>query len=201
MAARGLTAEDDGDVLMAERCLALAEMAVGRSIAAQIAAGARAVLICEPAANIVYLSPRQMAAGSDIFERFVIRPNLRLKNRLDEAGVDLILHDCGELTDFMVREFAGRLNPVILSLGSSRKLWEDAALVPKNIVLYGNLPTKNFYSDSVMPLEKVREMAREIPERMRAAGHPHILGSECDVLHVADSIGTIARKVQAAFRE
>ena len=99
----------------------------------------------------------------------------------------------------MVRELAERLNPVILSLGSSRKLGEDAALVSKDVVLYGNLPTKNFYSDSVMPLEKVRELAREIPARMRAVGHPHILGSECDVLHVADSIDTIARKVQAAF--
>jgi hypothetical protein len=34
-----------------------------------------------------------------------------------------------------------RWSPVILSLGSSRVLWEDAQLVPKHVVLYGNLPS------------------------------------------------------------
>ena len=66
-------------MLMVERCLALAEVAVARSLGAQIAAGARAILIYESAANIVYLSPRQMAAGADIFESFVIQPNPQLK--------------------------------------------------------------------------------------------------------------------------
>jgi methanol--5-hydroxybenzimidazolylcobamide Co-methyltransferase len=55
----------------------------------------------------------------------------------------------------MVEAFANRLHPAILSLGSSRKLWEDARLVPRDVVLYGNLPTKLFYSDSVMPVEEV----------------------------------------------
>ena len=49
--------------MLAERCLALAEMAIARSLEAQIKAGAKAVMICEPAANIVYLSPRQMSSG------------------------------------------------------------------------------------------------------------------------------------------
>jgi hypothetical protein len=32
---------------------------------------------------------------------------------------------------------------------------------------------------------------------MTACGHAHILGSECDVLHVPDAAGTIRRKVEA----
>jgi hypothetical protein len=199
MAGMGLTAGEDPVILLAERSLALAEMTVRRSVAAQIRAGARAVLICEPAANRVYLSPRQIEAGSDIFERFVIQPHLRLKALLDFQDVDLIFHDCGELTDFMVRQFAERLDPAILSLGSSRLLWEDAALTPRTTVLFGNLPTRSFYSDAAMPLEKVLAIAAELVANMRACGHPHILGSECDVLHVPEAAETIRRKVAAAF--
>ncbi len=195
MAGMGMTAEEDAGVLMVERCLALAEMTVSRWIGAQAAAGARAVIICEPAANRVFLSPKQLEAGSDVFERFVMQPNLRLKQQLSKAGADLIFHNCGELIPMMVREFAERLDPVILSLGSSRKLWEDAALVPKNVVLYGNLPTKNFYSDSVMPVERVEKLVTELIEKMHAANHPHILGSECDVLHVPDAAASIRHKV------
>ena len=197
MAGMGLTAAEDPGVAAAERCLEMAEMAVARSLAAQLRAGARAVLVCEPAANVVYVSPKQMEAGADIFERFVIQPNQRLKAQLATAGADLLFHDCGQLTAGMVRAFAIRLDPAILSLGSSRKLWEDAALVPGHIVLFGNLPTKSFYSDSAMPLEKVRKIARDLRERMQACGHPHILGSECDVLHVPGAAETIRRKVEA----
>ena len=195
MAGMGITAGQDGGILMAERCLRLAEMAVARSLAAQMRAGARAVLLCEPAANVVYISPKQIAAGADIFERFVMQPNLRLREQLRAGGVDLIFHDCGALSPFMVREFATRLDPAILSLGSTRKLWEDAALTPKNVVLYGNLPTKSFYSNGDMPEEKVAALTRELMERMRAAGHPHIVGSECDVLHVPGAGEAIRRKV------
>jgi uroporphyrinogen-III decarboxylase len=195
MAGMGLTGEEDPAVLMAERCLVLAEAAVRRSIEAQIRSGAKAILICEPAANRVYVSPKQMEAGSDVFERLVMQPNLRLRGVLDNAGVDLIFHDCGELTTTMVEQFATSLNPVILSLGSSRKLWEDAAVVPKQVVLYGNLPTKNFYSDAAMPADTVVEKTCELIRNMRTCGHPHILGSECDVLHVAEAAETIQRKV------
>lgn len=197
LAGRGLTGQDDAGVLAFERCLELAELAVTRSLAAQIRAGARAMLICEPAASTVYLSPRQIAAGSSIFERYVIEPHLRLKQRLDEAGVDLILHDCGELTLAMVEQFAQRIHPAVLSLGSPVKLWEAAAVTPKDVVLYGNLPTKSFYSDAAMPAERVVELARELRRRMREAGHPHILGSECDVLDVPEAREAIWRKIQA----
>jgi hypothetical protein len=195
LAGQGLKAEDDDGIRMAEVALELAEMALHRSLRAQIAAGAKAVIVCEPAANRVYISPKQLAAGSDVFERFVMQPDLRMRALLREAGVDLIFHNCGELTTDMVREFATRLDPVILSLGSSRKLWEDAAVVPKHIVLYGNLPTKNFYSDDAVPLEAVEAITRELTARMREAEHPHICGSECDVLHVPGAAQTIRRKV------
>lgn len=196
LAGMGLTGEEEPTVALAERAAELAELTVARSLAAQIAAGARAIIVCEPAANAVYLSPKQMAAGSDIFERFVMEPNLRLKRQMDDAGVDLIFHDCGETTDAMVEAFGRRLHPVILSLGSSRRLWEDAARVPRDVVLYGNLPTKSFYSDSRMPVEEVARLTCELLERMAATGHPFILGSECDVLSVPEAHETIRRKVE-----
>ncbi len=159
------------------------------------------MMLCEPAANRVYLSPKQIERGSDVFERFVMQPNLRVKALLEESGADLILHDCGELTDFMVEQFATRIHPVILSLGSSRKLWEDARLVPRDVVLFGNLPTRNFYSDEAVPPERAVELAEELVAAMRAAGHPFILGSECDVLHVPEYAETIRRKVEVALRK
>jgi uroporphyrinogen-III decarboxylase len=197
MAGMGMTPEEDASILLAERCLALAEIAIARSLEGQIKAGAKAVMICEPAANLVYLSPKQISSGADIFERFVMRPNLRIREQLASDEVDLIFHDCGELTGFMVEQFATRLDPAILSMGSSRKLWEDAELVPKSVVLFGNLPTKTFYSDAAMPVDRVEAMTLELIGKMRAAGHPHILGSECDVLHVPDAAATIRRKVEA----
>jgi uroporphyrinogen-III decarboxylase len=197
MAGMGMTAEEDANVLLAERCLGLAEIAIARSLEAQIKAGAKAIMICEPAANLVYLSPKQISSGADIFERFVMRPNLRIREQLAAAVVDLIFHDCGELTGFMVEQFATRLDPAILSMGSSRKLWEDAALVPKRVVLFGNLPTRKFYSDEAMPVDRVEAMTLELIGKMRAAGHPHIPGSECDVLHVSEAATTIRRKVEA----
>jgi uroporphyrinogen-III decarboxylase len=197
MAASGVSGDEDADVLLVERCLALALATVERSVRAQIQAGAKAIIVCEPAANTVYLSPRQMRSGSDIFERFVLEPNRRIRAILGQHGVDLIFHNCGELLTGMVERFASELRPVILSLGSSRKLWEDAAVVPKDTVLYGNLPTKTFYSDAVMPLEEVRQRAAALCANMAACGHPHILGSECDVLHVPDAAETIRRKVDA----
>jgi hypothetical protein len=96
----------------------------------------------------------------------------------------------------MVRRFALELKPAVLSLGSSRKLWEDAEVVPKDMVLFGNLPTKTFYSDAAMPVEEVRRRTAEIVANMRACRHPHICGSECDVLHVPDAAQTIRRKVE-----
>ncbi|GIV18981.1 MAG: hypothetical protein KatS3mg023_0732 [Armatimonadota bacterium] len=196
LAGMGITAEEEPEVRTVELTLDLSTMVILRSMEAQIEAGARAIFIAEPAANKVYISPKQMEQGSDIFERMVMRYLRRIRAFLDERGVDLIFHCCGELTDEMVQQYAS-LEPVILSLGSSRVLWEDARLVPKHVVLYGNLPSKRFYSDELVTREQVEQLACELLEKMRQAGHPFILGSECDVLSVEGCEQTIKQKVQA----
>jgi uroporphyrinogen-III decarboxylase len=198
LAGTGVRAEDEPEVALLERALALAEQVIARYVQAQIAAGARALIVCEPAANIVYFSPNQLATNPALFERFVMEPMQRVAALLAGAGVDLIFHDCGELTDAMVRRFA-TLGAVVLSFGSSRRLWEDAALVPKDTVLYGNLPTKRFYSAELTAAEVAR-LADELVANMRAAGHPFILGSECDVLSVPGKETEILAKVDAFMR-
>src|SRR5579862_7567769 len=197
MAGSGVQEDESDEVRLLWQCIRIAETAVMKSVRGQIDAGARAIMICEPAACTSFISPRQLKAGSDIFERLVMEPNLRVKAALDGGGCDLIFHDCGELIDMMVEAFAQRLRPVILSLGSSRRLWEDARLVPAEVVLFGNLPTKSFYSDGAMPLEEVVRRTEELVSRMASCGHPYIVGSECDVLFVPEARDTIARKVAA----
>ena len=197
MAGMGVEPEDSDEVRLLWQCLRMAEAAVRRSLQSQMAHGARAIMICEPAACTAFISPRQLKAGSQLFERLVMEPNLRLKAVLDDAGCDLIFHDCGELIDPMVEAFAQRLHPVVLSLGSSRTLWEDTRLVPKDVVLYGNLPSKLFYSDGAMPVEEVARRTGDLIARMRASGHPHITGTECDVLFVPGAQETIRRKIGA----
>ncbi len=196
MAATGASASDDEDVKLVEDALELCLLIIERSLRQQIEAGAKAICLCEPAANKVFISPNQMDAGSDVFERLVMRPNRRIKKLLTEGDCDLIFHDCGELTDLMLKAF-NDLDPAVLSLGSSRKLWEDARHVKTDTVLFGNLPTKRFYSDTEMPLEEVPRLSKQLLEHMKSTGHPFILGSECDVLSVPGCHATIAAKVQA----
>jgi hypothetical protein len=198
LAGSGLGPEDDPEVGMVEALLDLSLQTVLRSVTAQVEAGARAVFIAEPAANVVFVSPRQIEAGSDIFERYVIRLNREVRTRLEAAGADLLFHCCGELTDDMVRGFC-RLDPVILSLGSSRRLWEDARLVPDDIVLFGNLPSKHFYSEELTS-DDVARMACDLLARMRETGHAFILGSECDVLSVPGYERAIREKVDTFVR-
>jgi hypothetical protein len=62
-------------------------------------------------------------------------------------------------------------------------------------VLFGNLPTKTFYSDAAMPDEQVESLTQELMARMAEIGHPHIPGSECGVLCVPDAAVQIRRKV------
>jgi len=197
MAGGGMEPEDSADVKLLLQCLQISEATVLRSVRSQIAHGAQAIMVCEPTASTAFISPRQMRAGSNLFERMVMEPNLRIKAAMEEAGCDLIFHDCGELVDPMVEAFAQRLHPVMLSLGSSRKLWEDARLVPEDVVLFGNLPSKSFYSDGAMPVDEVIRRTDELLEKMQACGHAHILGSECDVLYVAEARDAILAKVDA----
>ena len=81
-------------------------------------------------------------------------PNRRVRGLLKEAGAELFFHCCGELVDPMVSAFA-TLDAAILSLGSSRLLWHDAELVPKSTILYGNLPSKQFYSDALVTIADI----------------------------------------------
>jgi uroporphyrinogen-III decarboxylase len=196
MAGAGMSAEDDPEIACIEQTLELGLRMILHSVAAQIDAGAQVIFIAEPAANRVYLSPNQIEAGSDIYTRFVMAYNRALKAYLDSRGVDLFFHCCGELTDEMVRHFAS-LDPAVLSLGSSRKLWEDARLVSPRTVLYGNLPSKQFYSDGLITVDGVRAQSEALTRRMCEVGHPFILGTECDVLSVPGCEATIARKVAA----
>lgn len=196
MAGMGLTAGDEPGIITVDQALEMATQTIIRYIEAQIEAGAKAIFICEPAANRVYLSPNQIERGSDIFERFVMRNLLRIQHLLFENDVDLFLHDCGELTDYMVEQFA-RLDPALLSLGSSRDLAHDATLMPRDIVLFGNLPSKRFYSHSEISVKQVREMGAELVAKMRQANHPFILGSECDVLSVPGCERELASKAMA----
>jgi len=196
MAGMGVTAEEDDEVRMVEWVLELGLKMILHSIDAQVKAGAKAIFIAEPAANRVYFSPNQLDAGSDIFERYVMAFNRQIKAFLDAHNVDLIFHCCGELTDYMVTKFA-ELDPAIMSLGSSRKLWEDARLLPKNIVLYGNLPSKQFYADSLITVSEVARRTAELIRKMRQVGHPFIAGTECDVLSVPGKEHIIFGKVCA----
>jgi uroporphyrinogen-III decarboxylase len=196
LAASGATADEDEEVALIEGALAQAERIIRLYLQAQIEAGAKGIIVCEPAANKVYFSPKQLEQGYEIFDRYVIEPNRRIRSLLAEHDVDLIFHDCGELTDEMVRRF-GTLDPAMLSLGCSRKLWEDARLVPETTVLFGNLPSKHFYSDTAVTTEKVTELATELIQKMAKTGHPFILGSECDVLSVPKCEAVIWNKVNA----
>jgi uroporphyrinogen-III decarboxylase len=196
MAGSGMTGEDDDEILLVERCLELAMIEVERSVRVQAEAGIQAIFIAEPAANKAYFSPNQILAGSDIFDRLALDFNRRLFAILRELQIKPIFHCCGDLIEPMVKGFCS-LGPSILSLGSSRSLPEDAALVPENIVLYGNLPSKRFYSDDLVSVDQAVQMARALKAEMGETGHPFILGTECDVLSVPGCHETIKQKVRA----
>ena len=195
LAGSGMTGDDEPEVAVVEQCLEVGMRVILSYLAAQVDAGAKAIIVCEPAANLVYFSPNQLEESFEIFDRYLMTPMKQIKSLLDARGVDLIFHDCGELTNEMVSRFS-TLEPAMMSLGCSRHLWEDAALVPQTTVLYGNLPTKNFYSPQ-LTVADVERLSRELLEKMRAANHPFILGSECDILSVPGSEKEILSKVEA----
>lgn len=85
----GLEAEDDDDVALICALLKLSETIIHATCMAQIKAGAKAIFLCEPAANLVLFSPNQIRDGSSVYDDFVIQPNLRLKAMFDATGTDL----------------------------------------------------------------------------------------------------------------
>ncbi|MEI6787616.1 MAG: uroporphyrinogen decarboxylase family protein [bacterium] len=196
LAGSGITSDEDPEVKAVEVCLDLALDVVLRAIESQLDAGARTIVIAEPAANSVYLSPRQMEEGSDIYDRFVLTPNSVMRKLVADRGAALIFHNCGALTPEMIRKL-DTLRPEVFSFGSPVQLCEAADLVSKDTVLYGNLPSKRFMSDSLITVEQVKEMSRDLAARMREKKHPFMLGTECDVLCVHEHKEVIARKVEA----
>ena len=198
LAGAGSTADDEPELAVVEAAIRTGTDIILTYIDAQAAAGAAAFILCEPAANNVYFSPNQLDESYEVFDRLVMAPLRRIKARMDSLGVELVFHDCGELTDGMVARFAD-LDPAMISLGSSRDLASDAAIVPPTTVLYGNLPTKKFISPQ-LTVNMVRRMASDIAEKVAATGHPFILGSECDVLSVPGQEEAIMAKVEAFLR-
>src|ERR1035437_8015458 len=79
MAGSGTTAEEDEEVKTLERVLEFATQMVLRSVESQIEAGAKAVFIAEPTANVAYFSPRQMAESTKVWDRYVMASNRRVK--------------------------------------------------------------------------------------------------------------------------
>lgn len=195
LAAMGETAEYDASIKKVVIILQLAELIITKYIQKQAAAGAKAICVCEPAANKIYISPDVMTEETgDIFDRYVISINQRIKDEMTRNDVDLIFHDCGNITPLMLKKIS-TLHPVILSLGSPVKLWDAAMIVPKDIVLFGNLPTKQFFMDKTISPERVEKMSKELLTKMAAMHHPFILGSECDVLSVNGYEETIKNKI------
>ncbi len=187
---------DDEDAQLVLEMLEYSTRVIVQWITMQCQAGAQAVCVCEPACNTIYISPRQIADYPDLLHELVLQFNQRLKAALLENGADLILHDCGELNETIVRHLAS-LDPAILSLGSPVSLPEAAAWVPRDTVLMGNLPSKKFYTDSEMTEAEVVSAGQQLLKEMDATGHPFILGTECDVLCVSGCEDTIKKKILA----
>jgi len=192
----GITGDMDPEVKAVEVCLDMALAIVLRAIGSQLDAGAKTIIVAEPAANTVYLSPNQMDEGADIYDRFVLTPNRVMRKLIADRGASLIFHDCGSLSPNMIRQL-NTLHPEVFSFGSPVNLWEAADLVSKDTVLYGNLPSKRFMSDSLITVEQVKEMSRYLTAQMKAKNHPFMLGTECDVLCVHECKDVIASKVKA----
>lgn len=195
LAGTGATGTEEPEIAVIEAAIRTGTDLILAYLDAQIDAGARAFILCEPAANSVYFSPNQLDESYEVFERLVMKPLRRIKARMVERQVELIFHDCGELTAGMVERFA-TLDAAMISLGSSRCLWEDAALLPHETVVYGNLPTKRFYS-AQLTVAEVQALSARLCEKMREVDHPFILGSECDILSVPGSEREILSKVES----
>lgn len=175
--------------------LHVATEVIGRWLEIQMDHGAKAICICEPAYNTVYISPSQIDARPEILETLALQWNKKLKAVLEARGVDLIFHDCGELNAPIIRSI-GQLDPAILSLGSTCDLAEVAPLVDNRTVLFGNLPSKRFVARDYTE-DDVRREGAALRARMKEVGHPFILGSECDVLSVAGSEDKLLRMASA----
>jgi uroporphyrinogen-III decarboxylase len=187
---------DDEDAQQVMKVLEIATRTIQRWVELQAGAGARAICLCEPAFNVVYLSPRQVEQQPGLLDTLVLDFNRRLKATMDACDVDLIFHDCGELNEPILRGI-DTLDPAILSLGSPCHLPTVAPWVSPRTVIMGNLPSKKFYSDNEITADQITESGSALLHDMKATGHPFILGTECDVLCVPGCELTILEKVEA----
>lgn len=186
----------DEDAEQVMKVLEIATRAIQRWVELQADAGARAICLCEPAFNVVYLSPRQVEQQPELLDTLVLDFNRRLKAAMAKRDVDLIFHDCGELNEAILRGI-DTLDPAILSLGSPCHLPEVTPWISPRTVLMGNLPSKKFYSDREITVDQITESGSALLREMQATGHPFILGTECDVLCVPGCEHTILKKVEA----
>jgi uroporphyrinogen-III decarboxylase len=199
LAAGGATADDEPAVDLLACGLDLSLAYILRYVNLQIAAGARAIVVTEPAVAAGCFPPGRATGLEEAFDRFVLVPNQRIADRLADHGVDLILHCGSELAEGMLEELCS-FQPAMLGLGSSRRLWEDARVVPRDVVLYGNLPSDLFHSDGLMPVDRVATIAADLAARMEEIRHPFILGTESDTMHVEGAAHMIRSKVEAMLR-
>ena len=98
----GMEVEDES-VSIFKEVLALIMGVVKKYIEAQLDAGAEIIILCEPAANMVYFSPKQIEEGSDVFERYAMENLRELHSMIQSKGSGLFFHCCGELTLDMLR--------------------------------------------------------------------------------------------------
>ena len=190
----GETATGDPDVALLLWLLPICEKVVTQSVTAQLNAGAAGIMIADPAAQVNFIPPSM----PEMFEKFVVEPNRRIRELIERRNADLFFHCCGELVPEYVSEFGHSIHPTVLSLGSSRCLWEDAKVVPKDVVLYGNVPSKHFVSKE-LTADAVTRQCRQLRDEMGRIAHPFILGTECDTLHVPGNDAAIDAKLNAMF--
>ena len=163
--ARGADAETPWPQRLVE-----AESAVAREIRSLAVAGSPAIVVEEPELNVSTL-PQP-------FESVVLEHYARLREVFLDARVDALLQVTGVLTRDHVSGLARALHPAVLSLGPSRPLCEDVALVPKDIVLHGNLDSSLFTGS----MDDLTRHALRLRREMRATGHPHLLGTDGSAL-------------------
>jgi len=150
--------------------LPFAELQVADSIRTLAVDGAPAIVMQEPELHVKTLIQPYEAA--------VLESYARLRRIFQDLGVDALLQVTGVLSRNHVSGLARALHPAVLSLGASRRLYEDVALVPKDIVLHGNLPAALFTGST----SEMARQAEQLRRAMRATGHPHILGTDGAIL-------------------
>ena len=97
-AGHGISAQDSPAVNLTEQMLDLALRVCIRVIASQLGAGAKVIIVCEPAVDQDCLQPVT-------FERYVLAPHRHIKEILNAAGAELIVHAPGKLTPEMRKAF------------------------------------------------------------------------------------------------